>query len=130
MANKKQYFGIKYPFMTENTDGLFLDLNETMDDAIASQVKHVIFTPKRQRIRMPQFGTDLIRYIFEPNDDLSWTDIKEEIKSAVTKYVPRTTLTEIEIIVNPEDEHDVKVTLNYQVKKGSVVENNAVIVQL
>ena len=52
MANRKQYYGIKYPFTANNLDGFFLDLNEEPVDKVASEILHVILTPKRSRIIM------------------------------------------------------------------------------
>ena len=60
-----QKFGIKYPFTLENDDELYMDLNMTREESLKSRLLHVIFTPKGQRLRNPDFGTDLIKYIFE-----------------------------------------------------------------
>ena len=79
MSIVKQYYGIKYPFTINNDSGLFIDLNETKDDDILSQILHVIMTRKNTRIKMPDFGTDLIKYIFELNDESTWSNIKSEI---------------------------------------------------
>ena len=64
MAGIKQYYGIKFPFTSNNLDGFFLDMNERVEDKIASEILHVILTPKRSRIRKPDFGTDLAKFIF------------------------------------------------------------------
>lgn len=71
-----QKYGIKYPFTSDNDENIYLDLNQNRLDKITSDVLHVIFTPKGQKIRNPEFGTDLIRYIFEPNDEKTLADIK------------------------------------------------------
>ena len=57
--SKIQKYGIKYPFTSDNDEGYLLDLNETLADGVKSQVLHVIFTPKGQKLRDPDFGTDL-----------------------------------------------------------------------
>ena len=69
---KKQYYGIKFPFTDRNMEGFFVDLNSTIQDKVASEIAHVILTPKGTRLRRPEFGTDLLKYVFEPNDDMSW----------------------------------------------------------
>ena len=79
MANRKQYYGIKFPFTANNLDGFFLDLNERIEDKVASEILHTIMTPKRSRIRKPEFGTDLAKYIFEPSDELTWENVKSEV---------------------------------------------------
>ena len=63
----KKYYGIKYPFSNDNDEEIYLDLDESYKDSIKSKVLHVLFTPKGQRLRDPNFGTDLIKYfIFSP----------------------------------------------------------------
>ena len=51
-----QKYGIKYPFTTDNDDATYIDLNETYGEGIQSQVLHVIFTPKGQKLRDPDLG--------------------------------------------------------------------------
>ena len=75
---KTQKYGIKYPFSSENDENIFFDLNENRTDEVTSKVLHVIFTPKGQKIRDPEFGTDLISYIYDPNDDESFDSINED----------------------------------------------------
>ena len=65
---KTQKYGIKYPFTLDNEDGFYVDLNKTISDGVKSQLLHLIFTPKGQKLRDPNFGTDLIKFIFEPKD--------------------------------------------------------------
>ena len=78
---KKQFFGIKYPFQNETEGECFMDLNASFKEKVKSEILHVIFTPKGQRYRNPDFGTDLIKYLFEPNDEEVWSKIKSEIKT-------------------------------------------------
>ena len=74
-------------FVAEDVENYFIDVNKTLKDKVRSILMHVIFTPKGQKLRDPEFGTDLIRYIFEPNDNISWEGIKAEITEIVNKYV-------------------------------------------
>lgn len=60
MANR-QFFGIKYPFQNESEDNYYLDLNQSYEDKMKSELLHIIFTPKGQRYRNPDFGTEIGR---------------------------------------------------------------------
>ena len=53
---RKQKYGIKYPFTSDNDENIFLDVNNNVTEGVQSQVLHVIFTPKGQKIRDPEFG--------------------------------------------------------------------------
>lgn len=130
MANTKRYYGIKFPFTDNNENGLFIDLNESYADKIASEILHVLLTPVKTRIHMPDFGTNLSKYIFELNDELSWDDVRNEAVSSVNKYVSNVSLTDIQIYKDEENEHNVFLYLKYSVKKGNTVENNELGVKL
>ena len=122
---KKQYFGIKYPFKNDSNEKYFLDLNESYEEKIKSELLHIIFTPKGQRYRMPDFGTDIIKYLFEPNDSETWASLKNEIRSQVSKYLPSVEFKNINIFMDSENENAAYADITYGVSKGSYeVENN------
>jgi phage baseplate assembly protein W len=123
-----QKYGIKYPFTSNNNDGIYLDLNDTYADGVKSQVLHVIFTPKGQKLRDPEFGTDLIKYIFNPSDLNTFNEIKGEITRQITKYVPSVEFRDIVIYEN--DENGIIVMVEYGVKKGNKTEITTVAVKL
>lgn len=126
----KQYYGIKYPFTTNNDKGFFIDLNETKDDDILSQILHVIMTRKNTRLKMPDFGTDLVKYIFELNDESTWSNIKSEIITSVSKYVPGVTLNDIRVLRDETEDSKILVDIEYTVKKGISDESNRVVVKI
>lgn len=127
---KKQYYGIKFPLTSNNLQGMFIDLNKDMTDKVASEIAHVLLTPKRSRLRMPEFGTDLMKFIFSDNVESDWDAIKNEAHSAVGRYVPNATLNEIEIIRKEDDEHSVYLSLSYTVQKGNKTEDNRSIIKI
>lgn len=129
MAVTKRYYGIKFPFTHNNDDGLFLDLNEKVGDKVASEILHVLLTPVRTRIRKPDFGTNLAKYIFDPNDGFTWDGVRNEAISAVNRYVRNVNLTDIQVIAN-EDDHHVFLDLKYSVQNGNSTENNELGVKL
>ena len=105
--SKKQYFGIKYPFRNEGVQHFYLDANESVSDKVKSQLIHIVFTPKGQRIRLPEFGTDLIKFIFSPSDGMTWEAVKAEVTESVTRWANNITLKNIEVVKNEEDEHEI-----------------------
>ena len=125
-----KHYGIKFPFTIRNNDNFFLDLNNNLHEKVASEIAHVILTPKKTRLRMPDFGTDLIRYIFSPNDDLSWGDIESEIRDAVNKYVPEGVLEKVEVFQSEDDNNTILLSVNFGVKKGNTIENNRMVIKL
>ena len=116
---KIQYFGIKYPFTNKDFQKFFMDVNNDEKDKVRSQIMHVIFTPKGQRLREPDFGTDLIRYIFEPNDNITWDGLKNEITDSVQRYVDNVILNDIQVAKSDDEANAVYVRIDYSVKQGN-----------
>jgi hypothetical protein len=127
---KRQFFGIKYPFSMVSDDNYFLDLNKSYKDKVKSQLLHVVLTPKGQRLRNPEFGTDLIKYIFELNDDSSWSFIKQEIQDSVSRWTDNIILNDINVLQDEENGHDVYVRLDYSVKNGNEIIKESIVTKV
>lgn len=125
---RKQKYGIKYPFSCDNDEMLFIDLNNTKTEDVKSQVLHLIFTQKGQKIRDPEFGTDLIKFIFAPSDDMSFDSIKNEISEKITKYVPNVEFNDISIL--GEEENGIIVNVEYYTSNGNNKELTKVAIKL
>lgn len=126
-----QFYGIKYPFSEESDSLTFFDLDETKADGVRSKILHIIFTPKGQRLRHPEFGTDLIKYIFEPNDSTTWDAIKEEIRKQISLYLPDIIFNDIKILQNTEEnQHAIFVEVDYSVHDNGVTTQNKTLVRL
>ena len=127
---KKQYFGIKYPFRNEGVQHFYLDANESISDKVKSQLIHIVFTPKGQRIRNPEFGTDLVKFIFSPSDDMTWEAVKTEVSESITRWTNNISLKNIEVVKNEDDEHEIYVRLDYSVTNGNKTTNDSVVIEL
>jgi phage baseplate assembly protein W len=125
-----QKYGIKYPFTSDNDNGTYIDLNESYADGIKSQVLHVIFTPKGQKLRDPEFGTDIVRYIYSPSDSLTFNEVKNEISEKITKYVPSVTFRDISIYNDENGDNGIIVMVEYSVSRGNKTEITKVAVKL
>lgn len=114
-----QKYGIKYPFTLENDDELYMDLDMTKADSLKSRLLHVVFTPKGQRLRNPDFGTDLIKYIHEPSDEITFENLKHDIIQQIYKYVPDIVFKDISIYDDERNENGKIVIIHYSVKQGN-----------
>jgi phage baseplate assembly protein W len=127
---RQQLFGIKYPFTHDDYQNFFVDANTTEKDKVRSQIMHVIFTPKGQRIRMPEFGTDLIKYIFSPNDSESWESVKNEITSSVQRFVPNVILNDVRVVQSEDERAEIFVRMDYTIKEGNRITKDSIITQI
>ena len=126
----KQRYGIKYPFSSDNLEEIYVDLNDTYADRVKSEVLHVLFTPKGQKLRNPDFGTDLIKYLFDQEDDTSFESVKATIKTDIGKYVDGVEFEDIRIINDENDERGIIVVVEYSVVQGNKKEKTQVAVKI
>ena len=97
-----QKFGIKFPINVVSEDKTLFDLNNDRIEMINSQIMHLIFTPKGQRLRKPEFGTRLIQFIFTPNDLDTFGDVVSEIKETVKMWIPDCTIQDVEVAASDD----------------------------
>lgn len=135
MANGFTY-GINFPFK-DSYEGNYLSLSQTTEQEIRSNLIHLLLTRKGSRYFMPNFGTRLYEYIFEPLDSPTFDQIETEIKESVEAYIPNLQITSIKIEAanittdslqinneqenefnfseTPEAEYTAKVRINYNI---------------
>lgn len=129
----KQFYGITYPFSDDSDLNTLFDMNETRLESIKSMVLHIIFTSKGQRIRQPEFGTDLIKYIFESNDNsITLGNVKDEIRRQISFYLPEVSFNNIKINNGSEigEDNTIFVEVDYSVKSNGSVSNHNVTVKI
>jgi phage baseplate assembly protein W len=108
------YLNINYPFK-DSLKGFFLDLTEDDNKAIKADLLHLLLTRKGQRLYNPEFGTRLLEYIYEPYDELTFSEVREEIDTAVKTYLPQVNLTDLSVEPSPLSEYAVLVTIQYTI---------------
>ena len=124
-----RYININYPFK-DSPKGFFLDLNSDDAAAIKADLMHLILTRKGERLYNPDFGTDLLRYIFEPQDGLTLMDIKTEITTVVKRYLPKLQINEISVVQSPDSEHAAVVTIKYTITDDVFTTQDLVIINI
>jgi len=125
----KRYINIRFPFQ-DDPEGKFLKLNSDSKQAIKSDLVHLLLTNKGERLYLPDFGANLRKYLFEPNDTTSTNGIKNEISEAVRKFIPNLTITELTTSPVEDNEHAVTVRIDYVVTTGAFQSSDFVTLQL
>lgn len=112
MANGITY-GIGFPFVDSFT-GRYLDVTESTEAEIRSNLVHLLLTRKGSRYFLPDFGTRLYEFIFEPLDGPTFSEIETEIRESAGIYLPGIRITNISITAASDSEED----------KGSYINDN------
>lgn len=91
-----QKYGIQFPIIVNADEQTLFGLNNTRAEKVKSELLHLIFTPKGQRLRQPEFGTRLIQFLFNNVDDV-FSEVVSEIKETVKLWIPDCDIQEIEV---------------------------------
>lgn len=89
-------YNIKFPLTDDNTTNTYFQMTRVTKDAFSSDLLLLLLTQKGERYYEPDFGTNLLKYIFEPNDNLTATEVEKEIKKTVSLYIPALTINSVE----------------------------------
>ena len=95
--------GVALPFVRDNKTGWF-DQSFTTLDAAKSNLRNLLLTMKGERLMQPNFGTDLMKLVFEQDDGTLVDRIRETIIDATEYWLPYLKLNTIE--VNNDIEND------------------------
>ena len=126
MSKNRKFYDIKFPITHENdSQGFYFDLNKNKYEAIRSCITHLIFTPTGQRLRKPQFGSNLIKMLFTINDEITQSQIKEEISSSIKKFIPIVDIKNVEGVVD-ETGRGYKLHIDYGVNEGNFEVNDSI----
>jgi phage baseplate assembly protein W len=114
---ESRFINIDFPFR-DSEEGFYFNLTKTNESAIRADLLHLLLTNKGERLYMPDFGSDLKKYIFEPNDRITHTDIKNNINETIKRYIPNLLIDSIEF-KNDDIEELIIVEVRYTVTDGA-----------
>ena len=95
MANGVTY-GLNFPFR-DSRRGDFLELTQLEAQQVKSDLIHLLLTRKGSRYYLPDFGTRLYEFLFEPFDGLTFDAIQSDIRDAVQQFMPNLLLNQIRL---------------------------------
>ena len=90
----QRFINIDFPFKNSD-EGFYFEMNSTNTDAIRADLLHLLLTNKGERLYLPDFGSDLKKYIFEPNDEITHSEIKDNLNETIAKYIPNLLVNDI-----------------------------------
>jgi phage baseplate assembly protein W len=127
--SKGKYININFPFK-DSDKGFFLDLNSEDTRAIKADLMHLILTRKGERLYMPDFGTNLLKYIFQPNDSITHGEITQEISQTVKKYLPNLQVNKVTVDQSEQNEYVASVRIDYTVTEDVFTSTDFVIINI
>lgn len=122
-------YNIAFPFKDDNEIRSFILMNQVTKDSYSSNLLLLLLTQKGERYYMPEYGTNLLKFIFEPNDQLTSTQVEDEIRNTVSLYLPEVKITSVTFNWNTDDsgepisDNQLNVNIQFVYTEGSLTEN-------
>ena len=73
------------------------------ENAIARSVRNIVMTVPGEKFFEPDFGSRVSKLLFENVDDITASQIREEIEYSIVNYEPRVKI--LSITVNPDNDN-------------------------
>jgi phage baseplate assembly protein W len=102
---------IKFPIEDDKVKNFLFKGTLTTKEALKANLLLLLNTNKGERYYLPEYGTNLNRYLFEQKDKETLSIIEEDIKNTVKKYIPQLTITDV-IFFELEDENGISLAEN------------------
>lgn len=95
---------IKFPIEDDVEKNVLFKQNFVSKDALVSNLLLLLLTEEGERLYMSDYGMNLKKYIFEPNDQITESDITQEIRDRVKRFIPQLTITNVQFFRSDTDE--------------------------
>jgi len=122
-------YNIKFPLNDDVSTNTYFQMSSASKDAFSSDLILLLLTQKGERYYEPDYGTDLLRFIFEPNDNLTAADVEQDIKRIVSLYIPALTIENVTFnkLVddegNPMSENQLNVNIKFTYSEDAFTES-------
>ena len=121
---------ISFPFK-DSPKGDYLKLSKTNKEGVKSDLLHLLMTNKGERLYLPEFGTNIRKFLMEPNDNITLGNIENEIRESVNKFMPFLSINMVSVInERPNSIYGVSINIRYSVKDDTFTYNDELIISI
>jgi phage baseplate assembly protein W len=100
--NESQWFGRGVGFPLRLTPEGRLAWSEG-EGNVRESIRLILLTAQGERLRRPDFGAGLERFLFEPNVLGTWRQIEEVIRRQLARFEPRVQVETVRVAGDPND---------------------------
>lgn len=97
---------------------------------IREAIRVILLTEEKERVRLPEFGGGLQRFLFEPNTVATQSQIQDRITKALQLWEPRILIRQVTVQQDPADPQAAIATIAYQLVATQVQQTISLSVQL
>ena len=108
------------------------ELNKLTKDVVISDLTLLFLTQKGKRYYNPRYGTNLLKFIFEPNDSITSNEITEDVRNSVKEFMPNVFIKNIDVQAEKDEngniinENAIFVTIYFEYKQNNFSENGVI----
>jgi len=95
-------YGLNFPFGKKSLSGRGYFNKISGDEVIKASILQLLNTKKGERVMLPEYGLDLQRYLFEPLDELLFSQIREDVQRVIAEYLPEVSIVFISVVSSEE----------------------------
>jgi phage baseplate assembly protein W len=100
------------------------------DPNIRDAIGVILQTDRNERLRLPEFGAGLTRFLFEPNTVATRHQIQDRILRALAAWEPRIAVESVDVEPDPDQEEVAVATIRYKLVATQARERVTVAVAL
>lgn len=121
---KEKTFNILNPIVGANTSDVF-KMSKTSMEKYKSNLYTLIFTGIGERPMMPDFGTNIRGYLFEPIDDNTFGKIKDDIIHKTGLWIPEIKIEGIEFKNTNDDIENgtINIRIDFSLKRDDTIQD-------
>jgi phage baseplate assembly protein W len=84
------------------------------EENVLESVRIILLTEERERLRLPDFGGGLGRFLFEPNAASTHQRIRDRITRTLAAFEPRIRVESVEVAADPADPESAIASIAYR----------------
>jgi len=123
--NPNTYIGLKLPI--KNSSNLDFDMTKTSLEQSKFNITNLLLTNTGERVYQPEFGSRLRELIFEQIDENLPNKIEEEVRRAVSRWLPYINISSVETLTNDTNKNQIYVKVKYSTTLNRRTEQEVVI---
>ena len=100
------------------------------EDNIRDAIRIILGTERNERLRLPEFGAGLRRFLFEPNTTTTRHRLEDRILRALAAWEPRIAVESVDVEEDPDDAESAIATIEYKLVATQVRDRITVAVAL
>lgn len=97
---------------------------------VREAIRVILMTEPGERLRLPEFGAGLGRFLFEPNTLATHTRMRQRIGEALQRWEPRVQVEEIDVQPDAVDPQAAIATITYRLVATQALERVALAVSV